>query len=205
MIFLVRYRSPTFDYADVEIYHLETPQPLEFSNVSITAQGPLRASITAEVKYGKSTINVTVGSEKNSALHCNSAFAPTRFRWTLWLVSARVNIRITCCRRYVLLYSFVGTQLQVLLYLWRPSRLAWTSRNFEVCVWSLLLWFHTHFVSVELPLNIHSDNATYEMQFGYVQRPTHKNTTWDSAKFEVCGHKVSCMYLCVQPSLIRNW
>jgi alpha-mannosidase len=40
-----------------------------------------------------------------------------------------------------------------------------------------------------LPLNIHSDNATYETQFGYVQRPTHKNTTWDAAKFEVCGHK----------------
>jgi alpha-mannosidase len=44
--------------------------------------------------------------------------------------------------------------------------------------------------SVELPLNIHSDNATYETQFGHVQRPTHKNTTWDAAKFEVCGHKV---------------
>ena len=43
---------------------------------------------------------------------------------------------------------------------------------------------------VELPLNIHSDNATYETQFGHVQRPTHKNTTWDAAKFEVCAHKV---------------
>lgn len=43
---------------------------------------------------------------------------------------------------------------------------------------------------VELPLNIHNDNATYETQFGHVQRPTHKNTTWDMAKFEVCGHKV---------------
>jgi len=45
-------------------------------------------------------------------------------------------------------------------------------------------------VLVELPLNIHSDNATYETQFGHVQRPTHKNTTWDAAKFEVCAHKV---------------
>jgi alpha-mannosidase len=35
---------------------------------------------------------------------------------------------------------------------------------------------------VELPLDIHSPNATYETQFGYVQRPTHKNTTWDIAK-----------------------
>lgn len=38
------------------------------------------------------------------------------------------------------------------------------------------------FWTVELPLNIHNDNAIYETQFGYVQRPTHKNTTWDMAK-----------------------
>lgn len=44
--------------------------------------------------------------------------------------------------------------------------------------------------AVELPLDIHNDNATYETQFGYMQRPTHKNTTMDMAKFEVCGHKV---------------
>jgi alpha-mannosidase len=43
---------------------------------------------------------------------------------------------------------------------------------------------------VQIPLDIHNPNATYETQFGYVQRPTHKNTTWDMAKFEVCGHKV---------------
>lgn len=43
---------------------------------------------------------------------------------------------------------------------------------------------------VEVPLDIHSEVATYETQFGFVQRPTHKNTTWDAAKFEVCGHKV---------------
>ncbi|OBZ74598.1 Alpha-mannosidase [Grifola frondosa] len=51
-------------------------------------------------------------------------------------------------------------------------------------------WHQRHeFLKFELPLNIHNDNATYETQFGHVQRPTHKNTTWDMAKFEVCGHK----------------
>lgn len=38
---------------------------------------------------------------------------------------------------------------------------------------------------VELPLNIHSPYATYETQFGHLQRPTHKNTTWDAAKVRV--------------------
>jgi len=41
----------------------------------------------------------------------------------------------------------------------------------------------------ELPLDINNTVATYESQFGWVQRPTHKNTTLDAAKFEVCGHK----------------
>ncbi|PFH50184.1 glycoside hydrolase family 38 protein [Amanita thiersii Skay4041] len=51
-------------------------------------------------------------------------------------------------------------------------------------------WHQRHeFLKFELPLDIHSDVATYECQFGHLQRPTHKNTTLDIAKFEVCGHK----------------
>jgi alpha-mannosidase len=51
-------------------------------------------------------------------------------------------------------------------------------------------WHQRHeFLKFELPLDIHSDVATYETPWGHVQRPTHKNTTWDAAKFEVCGHK----------------
>ncbi|CAG8548946.1 8292_t:CDS:10, partial [Diversispora eburnea] len=45
------------------------------------------------------------------------------------------------------------------------------------------------FLKVEFPFDITSDYATYETQFGFVQRPTHFNTSWDAAKFEVCGHK----------------
>ncbi|KAI9591192.1 galactose mutarotase-like domain-containing protein [Syncephalis fuscata] len=44
-------------------------------------------------------------------------------------------------------------------------------------------------LKVEFPVDIHSDFATYETQFGYIQRPTHYNTSWDYAKFEVCVHK----------------
>ncbi|KAF0408009.1 glycoside hydrolase family 38 protein [Gigaspora margarita] len=45
------------------------------------------------------------------------------------------------------------------------------------------------FLKVEFPFDIYSDFATYETQFGFIQRPTHYNTSWDTAKFEVCGHK----------------
>ena len=51
-------------------------------------------------------------------------------------------------------------------------------------------WKQKHIiVKAAFPLNIHTDKATYETQFGYIERPTHENTSWDAAKFEVCAHK----------------
>ncbi|KAJ2698928.1 Glycoside hydrolase, 38 vacuolar alpha mannosidase [Coemansia sp. IMI 209128] len=44
-------------------------------------------------------------------------------------------------------------------------------------------------LKVAFTWDIYSDQATYETQFGVVQRPTHRNTSWDMAKFEVCAHK----------------
>ena len=37
--------------------------------------------------------------------------------------------------------------------------------------------------------DVHSDHASYETQFGHVVRPTHVNTGWDAARFEVCAHR----------------
>ncbi|OZJ02857.1 hypothetical protein BZG36_03218 [Bifiguratus adelaidae] len=45
------------------------------------------------------------------------------------------------------------------------------------------------FLKVEFAWNILADHAFYDTQFGHNQRPTHYNTSWESAKFEVCGHK----------------
>jgi len=39
------------------------------------------------------------------------------------------------------------------------------------------------------PLAINSTRATYEIQFGNVERPTHRNTSWDMARFETCAHR----------------
>jgi alpha-mannosidase len=42
-------------------------------------------------------------------------------------------------------------------------------------------------VSAEVMLSC--DSASYEIQFGTLKRPTHSNTSWDAAKFEVAGQK----------------
>ncbi len=44
-------------------------------------------------------------------------------------------------------------------------------------------------LKVAFPLNVHTDHAKCEIQFGHVSRPTHRNTSWDEAKFEVCAQK----------------
>jgi alpha-mannosidase len=124
-----------WDAWDVEIHHLEKPTPLEFSNISVVAQGPLRASVKAEVRYGQSKIYVTISLDATTATV-------------------------------------------------KDGSRSWF--DFE----ALVDWHQRHeFLKFEIPLNIHSPHATYETQFGTVQRPTHKNTSWDIAKFEVCGHK----------------
>ncbi len=45
------------------------------------------------------------------------------------------------------------------------------------------------FVKFALPTDIYATKATYEIQYGNIERPTHKNTSWDEARFEVCAHK----------------
>lgn len=45
------------------------------------------------------------------------------------------------------------------------------------------------FLKLYFPVNVHAEEATYDIQFGNIRRPTHKNTLWDAARFEVCAHK----------------
>lgn len=43
-------------------------------------------------------------------------------------------------------------------------------------------------LKVAFPVQVRACRATYDIQFGHVERPTHANTSWDMAKFEVCAH-----------------
>jgi len=51
-------------------------------------------------------------------------------------------------------------------------------------------WHETNrLLKVAFPVDVRSTRATYEIQYGHVERPTHANTSWDAARFEVCAHK----------------
>ena len=48
---------------------------------------------------------------------------------------------------------------------------------------------HHQVLKAVFPVDVHALNATFDVQYGHVSRPTHKNTSWDAAKFETYAHK----------------
>jgi alpha-mannosidase len=44
-------------------------------------------------------------------------------------------------------------------------------------------------LKARFPLAVRSPRATFETAFGVVERPTHRNTSWDAARFEVPAHR----------------
>jgi len=44
-------------------------------------------------------------------------------------------------------------------------------------------------LKVAFPFEIHATHATFDMAFGSIQRPNHRNSSYDKARFEVCGHE----------------
>jgi len=48
---------------------------------------------------------------------------------------------------------------------------------------------HQHLLKVHFPVDIHTDEATFDIQFGNLKRKVHRNTSWDEARFESCGQK----------------
>ncbi|GAB4556942.1 MAG: alpha-mannosidase [Anaerolineae bacterium] len=44
-------------------------------------------------------------------------------------------------------------------------------------------------LKVAFPVDVLSPRATFDIQFGNVERPTHRNTSWDWARFETAVHK----------------
>jgi len=51
-------------------------------------------------------------------------------------------------------------------------------------------WKESHkMLRTAFHINAFSNEAACDIQYGYINRPTHRNTSWDMAKFEVAAHK----------------
>ncbi|MEV0238818.1 glycoside hydrolase family 38 C-terminal domain-containing protein [Streptomyces sp. NPDC050674] len=51
-------------------------------------------------------------------------------------------------------------------------------------------WHETEkILKAAFPVDIRAPHSSAEIQFGHIQRPTHTNTSWEAARFEVSGHR----------------
>ena len=48
-------------------------------------------------------------------------------------------------------------------------------------------------LKVAFPINIEADHANYHIQWGEVQRPMHRSTSWDAAQYEVVAHHAATL------------
>jgi alpha-mannosidase len=70
------------------------------------------------------------------------------------------------------------------------QRIRLESGSAQVGCWAEIDWQESEKVlKAAFDIDVHTDHAAYETQFGHVVRPTHQNTSWDVARFEVCAHR----------------
>ncbi|UWP60801.1 alpha-mannosidase [Ruminococcus gauvreauii] len=87
---------------------------------------------------------------------------------------------LRCVIRFVHTYNKSVFVREMIVY--RDSR--------RIDFWTKADWHEKdRLLKVSFPLNVRSQKASYDIQFGHVERPTHFNTSWDWARFEVVGHK----------------
>lgn len=55
-------------------------------------------------------------------------------------------------------------------------------------------WQELHrLLKVEFPVAVRAENAIHEIQFGFVERPTHRSRGYDQQRFEVCNHRYTAL------------
>lgn len=87
---------------------------------------------------------------------------------------ARAGLKIT--------KRFLSSTITQTVYLYADMR----NIDFD----TVIDWKEAHMLlKAMFPMDVHANEAAYEIQFGHLKRPTHSNTSWDRARFEVCAHK----------------
>jgi alpha-mannosidase len=48
---------------------------------------------------------------------------------------------------------------------------------------------HHQLLKAAFPVDVRAAEASFQIQYGHLRRPTHNNTSWDQARYEVCAHQ----------------
>ena len=103
-----------------------------------------------------------------------------------WVIDALDSFKLICCDGgravYEIKRSFLRSTITQYITVYADRRRIDFDNDID--------WKEDHMLlKTSFPVDVLSPKATYEIQYGNVERPTHRNTSWDAAKFEVCAHK----------------
>jgi alpha-mannosidase len=120
------------------------------------------------------------GPEREAAWNVHPTSTRRRYPWdstTVTLVESgpvRATLRVVKRRGQTVLTQDISLTCHLPLVEFR-TRVNWQERQ--------------TMLKAAFPLAVHTERATYEIQFGAIERPTHTNTSWEQEKFEVCAQR----------------
>lgn len=98
------------------------------------------------------------------------------------LLSARVKHTGAVCDILEFRWQLGESEIAQDLVLYRGSR--------RIDFRTTVHWAESHkLLKVAFPVDLAAGKATYEIPFGALERSTSRNTSWERARFEVCGHR----------------
>lgn len=102
--------------------------------------------------------------------------------WKIDVLSSAVPVDEGARKGYRITREYLNSRIEQTIWLYDDAE--------RIDVENVIDWHEEHvLLKAAFPVDVHANEATYEIQFGNVKRPTHENTSWDAAKFEVCAHK----------------
>lgn len=124
-------------------------------------------------------------------------FDDTPTYWDAWDIDPRYEQQrageVRLLSRKVVLH---GSAIHILQFRWQlndseiEQELIFYPGRRRVDFRTTVHWRERHkLLKVAFPLDIVAAKAACEIPFGTIERPTHRNTSWEQAQFEVCAHR----------------
>jgi alpha-mannosidase len=189
-------RTPSEQAETDEPPMVVTPNLLEsrFYRIELNERGQITRLLDKQA-HGGSGREVLLPGARANVLHL---FEDRPLNWDAWDINEFYE------QKSWELDQLVGAQVIEQGPLRGCLQLEWSYLDRTTVVQRIYLYAHTRridfatevywrerrtLLKVSFPVDVHNDEATAEIQFGNITRPTHKNTTWDRARFETCAHK----------------
>lgn len=117
--------------------------------------------------------------------------------WDAWDIDSRYEAQVAGEAELVeKKLVLAGTTKDVLRFRWKIHQSEITQDvifyhdNRRIDFKTHVSWNEDHkLLKVGFPIDVVTSKATYEIPFGALERPTHRNTSWEQAQYEVCGHR----------------